>query len=53
MIVNPDKVQAIIVKGNSKMDDGETVIFLKKKLKLLGTSIDNNLCFEDHISTLF
>ena len=58
MIVNPDKLQAIVVKRNNKMKDSyslninQQVINSENSEKLLGVEIDNQLSFEKHISTL-
>ena len=58
MIVNPDKFQAIIIKKNSKMKDSYPLNINDQKInfencvKLLGSEVDNKLCFEQHISTL-
>ena len=58
MIVSPDKFQAIIIKKNSKMKDSYPLNINDQKInsgncvKLLGTEIDNKLCFGQHISTL-
>ena len=59
MIVNPDKFQAIIIKKNSKMKDSyplninDQKINPKNCVKHLEIEIDNKLCFEQHISTLY
>ena len=59
MTVNPDKVQAIVVKRNNKMKDSSSlninqeVINSENCVKLLGVEIDNTRSFEKHISTLF
>ena len=58
MIVNPEKLQAIVVKKNAKMKDSyplninDLTIDSENSVKLLGIEIDNRLSFEKHISTL-
>ena len=58
MIVNRDKFQAIVVKGNNKMKDSyslninQELINSENSVKLFGVEIDNKLSFEKHISTL-
>ena len=57
MIVNHNKLQAIIVKRNNKMKDSyplimkQEVINFEKCVKLDGVEIDNKLSFEKYIST--
>ena len=59
MIVNPEKCQPIVVKKNAKMKDSyplninDQTIDSENSVKLLGIEIDNNLSFEQHISTLY
>ena len=58
MIVNTDKIQAIVVKRKNKMKDSYTlnikqeVINSGNYVKLLGVDIDNKLSFELSIQTL-
>ena len=58
MIVNRDKFQAIVVKGNNKIKDSyslninQELINSENSVKLFGVEIDNKLSFEKHISTL-
>ena len=58
MTVNPEKCQAIVVKKNAKMKDSYPInindqrINSKNSVKLLVIEIDNNLPFEQQISTL-
>ena len=58
MIVNPDKFQVIVVKKNAKMKDSyplninDLTINSKNRVRLFAIGIDNELPFEQHISTL-
>ena len=58
MIVNLEKYQAIAVKKNPKMKDpyplnvNDMTINSENNVKVLSIEIDNNLSFEQHISTL-
>ena len=58
MIVNTDKIQAIVVKRKNKMKDSYTlnikqeVINSENCVKLLGVEIGNKLSFELSIQTL-
>ena len=58
MTVSPEKCQAIVVKKNAKMKDSYPInindqrINSKNSVKLLVIEIDNNLSFEQQISTL-
>ena len=60
MIVNPDKFQAMILQNSRNSKNYEPVQFqiestkieTKNRVKLLGTTIDNKLNFEEHISEL-
>ena len=57
MIVDPEKVQAIVVKKNAKIKDSyplninDLIINSENSVKLLGIEIANKLYFEQHIST--
>ena len=58
MIVNADKFQEIIVKGNSDISNQYTLniddnqVTSKKPVKLLGINIDNRLSLDEHVSSL-
>ena len=59
MIVNPDKLQAIVLqKGNKDNNTNITLnienitINTSKSVELLETTINNKLNFEEHISVL-
>ena len=58
MIVNADKFQEIIVKGNSDISNQYTLniddnqVTSKKPVKLLGINIDNRLALDEHVSSL-
>ena len=58
MIVNLDKFQTIVVKGNNKMKDSyslninQELINSENCVKLLGVEIDNKFSFKKHISAL-
>ena len=58
MIVNADKFQEIIVKGNSDISNRYTLniddnqVTSKKPVKLLGINIDNRLSLDEHVSSL-
>ena len=59
MIVNPDKLQAIVVKKNCRMKDSYALniksqtINSENCVKLLRIEIDNTLSFDKHISNLW
>ena len=58
MIVNPGKFQAMIIKRFGKMENKHEMYIENKKItsehsvKLLGIEIDNQLNFDNHVSTL-
>ena len=58
MIVNADKFQEIIVKGNSDISNQYTLniddnqVTSKKPVKLLGINTDNRLSLDEHVSSL-
>ena len=58
MIVNADKFQETIVKGNSDISNQYTLniddnqVTSKKPVKLLGINIDNRLSLDEHVSSL-
>ena len=58
MIVNIDKIQAIIEKWNSDMYNQYTLnidgnqVTSEKFVKLLGINIDEKLSFDEHVSSL-
>ena len=58
MIVNEDKFQETIVKGNSDISNQYTLniddnqVTSKKPVKLLGINIDNRLSLDEHVSSL-
>ena len=58
MIVNPGRFQAMIIKRFGKMENNNEMYIDNKKItsehsvKLLGIEIDNQLKFDNHVSTL-
>ena len=57
MIVNPDKLQAIVIKKDKNMNEyklrlGNVEISTKAKVELLGIQIDEKLNFDEHVSYL-
>ena len=58
MIVNPGKFQAMIINKFRRMENihemysGNKIIAIEHSVKLLGIEIDNQLKFDNHVSTL-
>ena len=58
MIVNPGKFQAMVINRFGKMENKHEMYIENKKItsehsvKLLGIEIDNQLNFDNHVSTL-
>ena len=58
MIVNPGKFKAVIINRFGEMENKHEAYIDSKKttsehsVKLLGTEIDNQLKFDNHVSTL-
>ena len=58
MIVNPGKFQAMIINRFRRMENkhemysDNKIIAIEQSVKLLGIEIDNQLKFDNHVSTL-
>ena len=58
MIVNPGKFQAMIINRFRRMENehemysDNKIIAIEHSVKLLGIEIDNQLKFDNHVSTL-
>ena len=58
MIANPGKLQAMVITSFSKMENIHEMYIENKKItsehfvRLLGTEIDNQLNFDNHVSML-
>ena len=58
MIVNPGKFQAMIInrfrrmENKNEMYSDNKIIAIEHSVKLLGIEIDNQLKFDNHVSTL-